>query len=193
MKTIIRIFLALFLSCILVFVVQEILCEIQRQKQLPAPKISMGKVISNFDENKEKFEIVKNYMLTKDGDFYLNARNYPERVQDETVKSALKVIFTQLDCDVIYNSNAVYFNYDGNCHDSGIFYSKTSTFSRASSFDSDLGDNWYSFSRSYGDTFTIRFFHPAILLTAIVVLFVVFYLLIGLIPLLKKRKIADEI
>ena len=185
--------MALLLSCILVFVAQKISCEIQRQKQLPAPKISMEKVISNFNENKEKFEVVKDYMLTKDGDFNLTPHDYLEKVQDENVKLALKIIFTQLDCDVIYNSNAVYFNYDGNRHNSGIFYSKNSTFSRGSSFNSDLGDNWYSFSQSYGDTFTIQLFHPAILLTAISVLFVGFYLLIGLIPYFKKRKIPSNV
>lgn len=80
--------------------------------------VSNIEYIALFNENREKFEVMKDYMLTKGGEVSLDSQNYKEKVSDENVRAALKFYFKALRDKYDYcrvakkeESEAIYFEY----------------------------------------------------------------------------------
>lgn len=52
-------------------------------------KITKESVISDFNQNKEHFTIVKDYLMTQSEDYYINLNSYKEDIDDENVKNSV--------------------------------------------------------------------------------------------------------
>lgn len=192
-RKVFRICTALSLSCILVFCVQKISYSIQSEKQFnnPVLKMSQEELISDFHANKEDFENVANYLTHSDKEFNISLIDYVKKIPDETVRSALTVIFKQLDCDAVNNrGNCVSFEYKGETANSYLVYGEGSMGLINSKYEQDLEENWRYLVNGF--KIETREFHPAVLEIMFVVLFIIFYLLTGLIPPFRKSKKQKE-
>lgn len=194
LKQIIRIPLALLLAFILSLTGSRIIEHINY-----IPSISNEEYITIFTENKEIFETVKNYVWTKDNGFSLNSQNYKGEVNDKNVKSALKFIFNQLyDSRVVKGEvdEDILFIYKPDYNTTKMIIYKEKPEGTQNYL--DLGGNWY-YNNYYLNTpdlpweevqkdFQKTLIANIIFSISVIVFFVVFYLLMGLIPYFKRQK-----
>lgn len=185
--------IALLLACIFIFIAQDVSYRIQydMQSRYPVLKISREELISVFNANREKFKIAADYIQAEDTKFRVTEQDYSEKISDETVKSALDVIFHQLGCDAAGNTiGHVYFIYRGENRDTGLIYVKNPN-ERIYSRSESLGDDWH-YDEDGGIRINYNEFHPAVCITAFVVLLVGLYFLINLIPPFRKYRKPKE-
>ena len=197
LKQIIRIFLALVLAYILFSVGAKIYCEIEFRKVTNArPPKTTEESIADFNANKEKFEVIKDYIIAEeDEQLYLTTKNYEQKVHDENIKSDLEFIFTQLKYSIVeqYSDSCVCFKYDRkDLAESGVVYSKNQE--PGGLFQcSELGENWYNFFLGYTyDINPIEKFAVEFRWIVYIILSIGLYLLLGKIPPFRKRKCLDN-
>ena len=198
LKQIIRIFLALVLAYILFSVGARIYCEIEFRKVTNArPPKTTEESIADFNANKEKFEAIKDYIIAEeDEQLYLTVKNYEQKVHDESIKSDLEFIFTQLKYSIVVQrgDRDVCFRYDRkDFAESGIIYSENLK-SEALFRCSNLGGNWYDFYIGHSYQINPREKFPLKYQCIVyAILSIGLYLLLGKIPPFRKRKCLDNI
>ena len=142
-KKLIQVFLSLFLAFVLVIACPYAIHEIRNKSITPRD------FVANFNENKEKFETVKNYMMKQGQNYSLYRGDYTEKVHDENVKSALEFIFTQQDCNKVVRceNDDISFEYEpeGRWHTIITYKEKLDSIQNYS----ELGDNWYYYGFEY--------------------------------------------
>lgn len=193
MKRILRkalqIFLSLFLSFVIVLTGLYVINKINYSKL-----ITQEEFIADFNENKEKFETVKDYMLTIDQDIYLNPKNYTEKVHEHNVKTSLEFIFSQLN----YNEVIKYGNINFEYHREDKFQMRITYEEKTKNIYNyvDLGEHWYYSSFEYDltpDEATEIVKNKLIFVAVVIILSIGLYFILGLIPPFKKRKFLSDI
>ncbi len=197
LKQIIRILLALVLAYILFLVGSKAYFKMYYGRLInsPPPKTT-EESIADFNANKEKFEAIKDYIIAEeDEQLYLTAKNYEQKVHDESIKSDLEFIFTQLKYSIVVQrgNRDVCFRYDRkDFAESGIIYSENLK-SEALFRCSNLGGNWYDFYIGHSYQINPREKFPLEYQCIVyVVLSIGLYLLLGKIPPFRKRKCLDN-
>ena len=197
LKQVIRIPLALFLAYILLSIGTRAYCEFEYRRAVNTPLAkSQEECIADFNANKEKFEAIKDYILTENKKLYLTHENYKEEVHDENVKSDLEFIFTQLEYSIVSqrDSGGVSFSYASTkLTRAGIIYSEN--LESGGFFQCwNLGENWHEYFIGYPyDENPLENYPPAFWWTICAILSIGLYLVLGLIPPFKKRKIPSGV
>lgn len=115
------------------------------------PKLTKENVVNEFVKNKQHFEVVKNYLLTKDGDYYINIKSYNEDIKDENIKESTGYLVNKVGYKRIYNfipennqnTKYVVFLRGGNDRDEfGIIYTEQKRDDYGMTMDL-IGDGWY--------------------------------------------------
>ncbi len=184
MKKIIRILLALILSFVIISFSDYIISAV-------TPTLD-EKAVASFNKNKEHFEKVKDYVLTKNENFYLTYEDYTAQVLDENVRSEIEFIFTKTTTGSIELENGDVIFY---CSSSQPAFSFTIVYKNTDnnfSGYSELGGNWYY--RSYIQVGGVAFFTPYnpkvkfFLFIGFIILTFCFYLIFGKISYFKNAK-----
>ncbi len=184
LKKIIRILLALILSFVIISFSDYVISVV-------TPTLD-EKSVASFNKNKEKFEKVKDYVLTKNENFRLTYEDYTAQVLDENVKSEIEFIFTKMNTSsvVLKNGDVVFY-----CSSSQPAFSFKIVYKNTDndfSGYSELGGNWYY--RSHIQVGGVAFFTPYnpkvkfFLFIGFIILTFCFYLIFGKISYFKNAK-----
>lgn len=115
------------------------------------PKLTKENVVDEFVKNKQHFEVVKNYLLTKDGDYYINIKSYNEDIKDENIKESIGYLVNKTGYKRIYNfipennqntKYVVFLRGANNSDEFGIIYTDQKRDNYGMTMDL-IGDGWY--------------------------------------------------
>ena len=191
LKKIIQIFLALFLSFVIVLAGLYVMNEHKYSKLITSDELT-----ADFNKNKERFETVKNYLLKQDENYSLYRGDYTKIIQDENVNLALEFIFTQPNCYKIVRceSNDINFEYKRE-DDWHMIITYKEELDNIQNY-SELGGNWYYYDFQYDlspNQVKEMVQNKLIFFAVVIILSIGFYLLIGLIPYFKKPKNSSNV
>lgn len=198
MKHVSRNVIALILSVIVFLIGYDTICsavqKIAYQKELHERNAPYNEIIKKFNRNNEKFEAVKDYMLTEEDGFELTAENYSNEINDEEIKKAAKLIFSKLKYETVKKtSDIVTFKVKDNNLQKLVFFEDASKYEAPEYelYENVLYGNWRIFNLSHGIDGPLvilgRMWYVYLLLVFALLLFI-FYRILGLLPRFGKKQ-----
>lgn len=147
MKKLFRIILLLIISAVIFIGGTSLFSAIRKQiitkNASEIPELSTEEKISFFNENKEKFEAIKNYLLTAPSDYELNKNNFKADVDVDEVKTAAEYLFSLKCRSIKRNAESVSFKFEGLYSSCSIICITDSKTADLCCGNIDLGDNWW--------------------------------------------------
>ena len=112
------------------------------------PKITKENVVSVFNENRQHFITIKDYLLTKEDNYYVDFDTYNDEIEDENVKISIRYLFNKLGYGRIYKyddqqDHYIIFLRGGNDNDEfGVIFTINGTCEYGTA-NHLIYDNWY--------------------------------------------------
>lgn len=121
------------------------------------PKITRESVISEFNNNKKHFTIVRDYLMTKKDNYYINNKTYHDDIKDENVKKSVDYLIQKIGYKEIcirfpmsatgISKEIIFVRENNSDGEFGIEYDCTPA-ENIPSEDVKLGDGWYFYHAS---------------------------------------------
>lgn len=112
------------------------------------PKITKENVVSVFNENRQHFITIKDYLLIKEDKYYIDFDTYNDEIEDEHVKMSIRYLINKLGYRRIYKyddqqDHYIIFLRGGNDNDEfGVIFTINGT-CRYGAANHLIYDNWY--------------------------------------------------